>query len=172
MKTRFMLLGLLCAANLASADMIDKVHSRQSKLHAPDADWQADNLPLPDLATLQAQWIELAPPVTVKQRLFIDIGSLQLADDRSIRYALRQQSSSGIENISWEGLQCNERTQRSFAFADMLGKRWIESQRTDWRRLDGKNDAQQTIAQSLCSENSAPLTIDELRSNIKQSAKR
>jgi hypothetical protein len=171
-KTRFILLGLLCAANLALADMIDKVNARQSKLRAPDAAWQADSLPLPTLATLQPQWIELAPPVTVKQRLFIDSSSLQLAADRSIRYALRQVSSSGIDNISWDGLQCNERTQRSFAFADQVGQRWIESQRADWRRLDGNNDAQQTVAKSLCSENSAPLTVEELRDNLKRAAKR
>lgn len=172
MKTRFILLGLLCAANLALADMIDKASARTNKLRAPDEAWQASNLPLPDFASLQPHWLELDTPVTVKQRLFIDDSSLQLADDRSIRYALRQLSSSGIDNISWEGLQCNERTQRSFAFADIVGKRWIDSQRAAWRNLSGNNPTQQAIAKALCSENSAPLSLDELRSNLRRAAKR
>ena len=171
MKTRLIMLSLLAAANLAHADMLDKMHSRKPGRYVPETAWQEQALPLPGYPAA-AQWLELDAPVTVKPRLFIDSSSLLLAEDRTVRFALRQLSSSGIDNISLEGMHCGERTQRSFAFADTVGKRWITSSRTEWRRLDSNNATFQTVIKALCPEDAPPLSAEELANNLKQAAKR
>ncbi len=170
MKTRLIMLGLLCAANLAHADMLDKMNNRKGS-YQPETAWQEQVLPLPGYP-VTAQWVELDTPVTVKPRVFVDSNSLMLAEDRTVRFILRQLSSSGIDNISLEGMHCGERTQRSFAFADTTGQRWITSQRAEWRRLDGNNTLLQTVIKALCPEDAPPLNAEELAANLKQATKR
>jgi len=170
-KTRLIMLSLLAAANLAHADLAEKISNRKPNRYQPDTAWQEQALPLPGYP-VTAQWVELDAPVTVKPRIFIDSSSLVLAEDRTVRFALRQLSSSGIDNISLEGMHCGERTQRSFAFADTVGKRWIASSRVEWRRLDGNSALQQTVIKALCPEDAPPLNAEELANNLKQAAKR
>lgn len=171
MKTRLIMLGLLCAANLAHADILDKMNSRKLGRYQPETAWQEQVLPLPGYPA-SAQWIELDTPVNVKQRLFVDSNSLLLAEDRTVRFILRQQSSSGIDNISAEGMHCGERTQRSFAFADTTGQRWIASHRAEWRKLDNNNAVQRSVIKALCPEDAPPLNAEELAANLKQARKK
>lgn len=171
MKTRLTILSLLAAANLAHADMLDKVDNRKPGRYTPETAWQEQVLPLPGYPTA-AEWVELDVPVTVKPRVFIDSSSLLLAEDRTVRFILRRLSSSGIDNISVEGMHCGERTQRSFAFADTIGHRWIASSRAEWRKLDRNNDTLQAVSKALCPENTPPLHAEELANNLKQAAKR
>lgn len=163
MKTRFILLGLLCAANLAHADLSGKSRERQSNF-VDEGPWQEQLLPLPAFGAYD--WVELVKPVTVKNRLFVDRKTLLLADDRTVRLTFMQLSSSGIENISREGFHCGERTQRSYAYGDTVNHRWIESQRTEWRKLDRNNPAVSVLVQALCPENTPPLTAEELSGNL------
>ena len=110
MKTRFILLGLLCAANLAHADLSGKGRERKHN-YVDEGPWQEQALPVPAFGSWD--WVELDKPVTLKGQLFIDRQTLRLAEDRTVRFSLLQLSSSGIENISHEGVHCGERTQRS-----------------------------------------------------------
>jgi hypothetical protein len=79
-------------------------------------------------------WREIEMPGEVKQRVFIDAGSIQIGSDGVTRFSLRQLSSKGAENISREGAHCNERSLRSYGFADPEGKRWIESTKAKWQK--------------------------------------
>jgi len=166
-KTRFILLGLLCAANLAQADLSGKGRERQHN-YVDEGPWQEQILALPAFGKMD--WVELVKPVTVKSRLFIDRQTLQLADDRTVRLTLLQLSSGGIENISREGIHCGQRTQRSYAYGDTVHQRWIESQRTEWRKLDRNNEAMKVVTQALCPENTPPLNADELANNLRQAS--
>ena len=167
MKTRFILLGLLCAANLAHADLSGKGRDRQHNF-IDEGPWQEQVLPLPAFGKMD--WVELVRPVTVSSRLMIDRQTLQLADDRTIRLTLLQLSKSGIENISREGIHCGQRTQRSYAFGDTVNHRWIESQRNDWRKLDRNNEVMKVVTQALCPDNSPPLSAAELADNLRKAS--
>jgi hypothetical protein len=163
-KTRIILLGLALAANLAQADMFNKGRERNIGTFIDDGPWQEQVLPLP--AYGNADWVALDLPATIKNRLFIDRATLLLADDRTIRFTLRQLSQGGIENISYEGLHCGQRTVRSFAFGDTVNKRWIASARTDWRKLDGNSVTWKNVSQALCPDNTPPLNAEELQRNL------
>lgn len=171
MKTRLIMLGLLSAANLVHADILDKINSRKLGHYQPETAWQEQALPLPGYPAT-AQWVELDTPLNVKPRIFVDSNSLLLAEDRTVRFTLRQLSSGGIDNISAEGVHCGERTQRSFAFADTAGQRWITSYRAEWRKLDGNNTVQRSVIKALCPEDAPPLNAEELAANLKQAAKK
>ncbi len=163
MKTRFMLMAVLCAANLAHADLSGKGRDRQHNF-VDEGPWKEQVLPLP--AYGEMAWVELARPATMKSRLFIDRNTLLLAEDRTLRLTLLQLSSSGIENISREGIHCAQRTQRSYAFGDTVNRRWIESQRSEWRKLDRNNENIKLVTQALCPDNTPPLNAEELASNL------
>lgn len=168
MKTRFILLGLLCAANLAHADLSGKGRERKHN-YIGEGPWKEQELALPAFGAWD--WVELDKPVTIKGQLFIDRQTLRLADDRTVRFSLLQLSSSGIENISHEGVHCGERTQRSYAYGDSVNKRWIESKRTEWRKLDRNHLAMKTVVQALCPDNTPPLTAEELQANLAKASR-
>lgn len=163
MKTRLIMLGLLCAANLAHADLSGKGRERKHN-YIDEGPWQEQLLPLPAYGGMD--WVELEKPATLKGQLFIDSKTLLLADDRTVRFTLLQLSSGGIENISHEGVHCGERTQRSYAYGDSVNKRWIESMRKEWRKLDRNNLAMKTVVQAICPDNTPPLNAAELSGNL------
>jgi len=163
-KTRLIILGMLCAANLAHADLSGKGREKKTGNYVDEGPWQEQVLALPSYGGME--WVELVKPASLKGQLFIDSKTLLLADDRTIRFTLLQLSSGGIENISHEGVHCGERTQRSYAYGDSVNKRWFESIRKEWRKLDPNNLAMKTVIQALCPDNTPPLNATELSSNL------
>ena len=164
MKTRLIMLGLLCAANLAHADLSGKGREKKTGNYVDEGPWQEQVLPLPSYGGMD--WVELDKPATISSRLFIDRKTLLLATDRTVRFTLLQLSSGGIENISHEGVHCGERTVRSFAYGDTVNKRWIASNRGEWRKLDGNNQVMRTVVVALCPDHTPPLTSEELSLNL------
>ena len=56
--------------------------------------------------------------------------------------------------------------QRSYAFGDTVNRRWIESQRSEWRKLDRNNESIKLVTQALCPDNTPPLNAEELAGNL------
>jgi hypothetical protein len=65
--------------------------------------------------------------------VFIDPDSLYVGGDRVVRYTLVILSSSGVRNISYEGLHCGKREYRRYAYGS--GDAWFPIQASPWQRV-------------------------------------
>ena len=155
------------AANLALAGTLGKdrpVHNKQN-WYEEEAPWQEASVPLPEYPA-GFDWREIEMPGEVRQRVFIDAGSIQIGSDGVTRFTLRQLSGKGAENISREGVHCDERSLRSYGFADPAGKRWIESTRAKWQKASFGDPFRQTMLKNLCPDGLAARSSDALLANL------
>lgn len=120
---------------------------------------------------LQPQWLQLEMPVTIRPQIFVNTADLQLGPDQVIRFSLRQASKSGVENISREGLHCEQRNYRSYAFGDPVNKRWISSQNSQWRKLDVSDLLRRELVTILCPQGWTPATAAEVITNLQRAGK-
>jgi hypothetical protein len=96
-------------------------------------------------------WMELEvklPPVPKAQNLvsfevsaassnhfFIDTESISIGSDGVVRYTLVIKGAGGGENISYEGIRCETREQKYFAFG-RRGGGWSNARSSQWRRIE------------------------------------
>ncbi|HEX7385483.1 MAG TPA: CNP1-like family protein [Burkholderiaceae bacterium] len=67
-------------------------------------------------------------------RFFIDAAALSVSDDSVVRYTLVARSSSGVDNVSYEGMRCGGAgLARVYAYGQ--GGRW-SLQKSEWRDID------------------------------------
>ena len=98
---------------------------------------------------------------------FLAISTVLMRDLGGVtRFSLRQLSSKGAENISREGAHCNERSLRSYGFADTEGKRWIESTKAKWQKASFGDPFRQTMLKNLCPDGLAPRSAEALLANL------
>ncbi|MES9844777.1 MAG: CNP1-like family protein [Candidatus Sedimenticola sp. PURPLELP] len=70
-------------------------------------------------------------------RYFIDEKSLQVGEgDGVVRYALIIRSKSGAENVTFEGMRCNTKEYKSYAFGNGKGE-WRKPRKTRWMVFNG-----------------------------------
>jgi CNP1-like family len=65
--------------------------------------------------------------------VFIDPDSLSVGGDRVVRYTLVIVSSSGVRNISYEGLHCGKHEYRRYAYGS--GDTWFPIEAAPWQRV-------------------------------------
>lgn len=70
-----------------------------------------------------------------KNRFYIDSRSLSVDEDGVVRYTVVARMSTGIENVSYEGIRCDTAQWKSYAFG-RPDKTWAESRSDDWRRVE------------------------------------
>lgn len=68
------------------------------------------------------------------QSFGIDGKSLSVAKDGTVRYTLVATSSSGVKNISYEGIRCETYEKKLFAFGRSDGS-WSRSRRDGWDKI-------------------------------------
>jgi hypothetical protein len=66
-------------------------------------------------------------------RVFIDPDSLSVGGDQVVRYSLVIISSSGVRNISYEGMHCGKREYRRYAYGS--DDAWFPIEASPWQRL-------------------------------------
>ncbi len=67
-------------------------------------------------------------------RVFIDPDSLSVGGDQVVRYSLVIVSSSGVRNISYEGLHCGKREYRRYAYGS--DEAWFPIEASPWQRVN------------------------------------
>lgn len=67
----------------------------------------------------------------------IDGSSLSVAPDGVVRYVLVVQSASGVRNVSFEGIRCETREWRLYAFGRPDGS-WSKSRSNQWRPIENR----------------------------------
>ncbi len=68
-------------------------------------------------------------------RYYIDPQSIAVGSDGVVRYTLVIKGSGGGENVSYEGIRCEMREQKYYAFGRRDGT-WSDPRPGKWRRID------------------------------------
>jgi hypothetical protein len=90
-------------------------------------------------------------------RFLIDVDTLSIGKDGVVRYVLVVRSPRGAENVSFEGIRCATREQKSYAFGQRGS--WTRAQGALWRLIENRDINRQHIvlyADFLCSEGALP----------------
>lgn len=103
----------------------------------------------------------------------IDGKSLTIGADDVIRYTIVVRSSSGSDNISFEGLRCNQLTMKKYAYGsvDRNGqKKLVARNNLKWKpyRVSGVTGyADSLIKNYFCDHNGSTLKLHQIIQNIK-----
>ncbi len=68
-------------------------------------------------------------------RYYIDAASLSIGKDAVVRYTMVIDVAGGTRNISYEGMHCEETTQKYYAFGHPDGT-WSQARSGEWRSFD------------------------------------
>ena len=71
-------------------------------------------------------------------RFYIDPDSISVGNDGVVRYTVVVKSLSGAENISYEGIRCETREQKYYAFGRRDGT-WANARSDAWRYIEPKD---------------------------------
>jgi len=107
--------------------------ANEEKLAASERAAAANAVPTPPVQ--RGELIEFAVTGTSEFRFFVDASTLSVDNEGIVRYVLVARSSSGTENVSFEGMRCVTHEYRIYA----LGRdgAWV-GRPTDWRSMDVK----------------------------------
>lgn len=120
------------------------------------------------------RWIRFETTAVTKNRFFIDRESLQIADDRSIRYALIIESPNGVRNVSYEAMRCSTAEVRTYAYGTSEGK-WYALKTPQWQpiRADRMNGQHETLFERyFCEAASAARTAGDMIQLMQQKDRR
>ena len=102
---------------------------------------------------------------------FIDASTLSVGSDGIVRYVLVVRTSGGATNVSFEGINCKERTWKHYATGSSDGN-WVKSRatRVEWRPIENKpvNRHHASLSRDLfCPAGNAINTADEGRNALR-----
>jgi len=107
---------------------------------------QEAEVALPAYPVRRDGWIPFETTAVTKNRFFIDRESLQVTEERTIRYALIIESPSGVRNVSYEGMRCSSAETKTYAWGTSEGK-WYSAKDAQWQpiRVDRINGQHITL---------------------------
>jgi len=147
-------LSLLALHSYASGP--DYMRKNSTYVFEDDKPWQENDTVLPAFPT-QPDWVGFYVNNTFTNQAAIDAKSLTVDTDHVIRYVLQVKSPAGAENLSVEGLRCDGRQIKIYAFGDSVNHRWIKSLKADWKPLP---DALRGRLRTLFCNDGTPLNND------------
>ena len=105
-------------------------------------------------------------------QFLIDTKSLSIGQDGVIRYALVIVSSSGARNVSFEGLRCETREGRNYAFGRGDGT-WAKARSNQWQPIRGgsNNPHVELHASYFCADGTPLFTVDEILRRMRELSK-
>lgn len=113
----------------------------------PEAkEWKEVEVPLPAFPEKQNLIPFRVGAVTDKQ-FFVDGKSISVGSDEVIRFSLVIVSSSGAQNISFEGMRCATGERRFYAFGQSDGT-WSRARSSRWERIVGGSNRHHSVLYS------------------------
>lgn len=73
-----------------------------------------------------------------RHRFYIDARSLSVGEDEVVRYTLVVKTTGGATNVSFEGIRCDSRQQKLYAFGRADGS-WVRAHNPQWRRIEDQD---------------------------------
>ena len=188
---RLCLLPLALLASHAFAEIVTnqkdtKVNTRYIERNGQEVDpqFKEANIPLPAMPDASADWFPLYVSRDFPQRALIDLNSITLAPDDTIRYTLNVQSANGMDNLTSEALYCastsfslSDKEKRSsykvFGYGDTVNNRWITPRNAKWQPigaiLNTAEPVHAVLYRSFC-EDGTPGTREKLVARLKERA--
>lgn len=118
---------LAIAAGAGAQTRFDEEFDEQTK------PWQEIAVQLPPLPKAE----NLAPfyvSATASQTFAVDLASVSVGADNVVRYTMVTTSAEGARNISYEGIRCQSREKKLYAFGREDGS-WSRSRRDQWEGM-------------------------------------
>lgn len=119
----------------------------------------------------QENLLEFYVSAATTNRYFIDASTLAPGTDNIVRYVLVVKTSGGATNVSFEGINCRERSWKHYATGRSDGT-WVKSPalRAEWRPIENKpvNRHHAALSRELFCLDGAPIhTADEGRNALR-----
>lgn len=124
---RFVRLTLLVAL---SACTPSSPPNRASDDGFDDKPWEVQQALLPAHPN-QGNLVQIYVSPTTTFQFFVDTASISAGEDGPIRYIMIARSPSGAENLSYEGLRCETRERKLYAFGRSDGT-WSRARNPQW----------------------------------------
>ncbi|WP_028536724.1 CNP1-like family protein [Paludibacterium yongneupense] len=157
----------LASAAQASSDTM-KRFVNPNYVFEEDKVWEEASYELPAYPT-QANWVGFFVPLDQTFDYSIDANTLALGSDGVLRMTVRAVSKKGAVNLSYEGLRCDARTLRVYAFGDTINHRWIESRKSAWRRLTPDDTVRVRLRSDMCPDGQVPSSTERALELLKKS---
>ncbi|MDO4249270.1 MAG: CNP1-like family protein [Neisseria sp.] len=181
----FLLAGYAAAEN-SRTQKDTLVNTRYIERNGSEADkvFKEAEVPLPALPDASANWFSLYVNRDFPQRALIDLDSIALAPDGTIRYTLNLQSASGMDNLTTEALYCastsfsmSDKEKRSsykvYGYGDTVNKRWVKPRNPQWQPigavLNNSDPVRTVLYRSFC-EDGTPESREKLVERLKERA--
>ncbi len=113
--------------------------------HAQWAGWDYDNdREIRPWSELQAQipkypkdeeLIRFDAGAASAHRFYVDPSSISIGEDGVVRYILVIRTAGGASNVSFEGIRCESREQKTYAVGQRDGS-WTRARNPQWRRIE------------------------------------
>lgn len=144
MRTFMRGLGLCCAlASLAASaatgghyGLMGDVHEENTYSEGEATPWQELETEPPAYPRAEDLREIYVGPLTANTFL-IDASTLSVGNDGVVRYVLVVRTRGGTENVSFEGMRCNERSWRLYATGSRDGQ-WSKARISQWRPIENK----------------------------------
>jgi len=108
-------------------------------------DWQEEESKLPAYPQT-GNLIEFSVSALSSFRFFVDAESITAGADGIVRYTLVARSSSGTENVSFNGLRCSTGEHKLFANGRTSDQTWVTLRDGQWKALEPKAVTRQHYA--------------------------
>ncbi|MDF0606215.1 CNP1-like family protein [Neisseriaceae bacterium TC5R-5] len=158
MKASVLWVGVLLCVGVQSA--LAEPKSRRNLNFDEPAAWQEVEQPLPPYPS-KPDWVSVTTDNLQTNQYFVDAGSVSVGEDKVVRLVVRIVSPKGVENLSFEGIQCEEATYRAYAFGNSVDHTWIASTRVVWREINSDDKLRRQLRTLLCPGKRAPASVDE-----------
>jgi CNP1-like family len=105
-------------------------------------------------------------------RYFVDAASLSVGEDGVVRYTLVIRTAGGATNVSFEGIRCDGRSVRVYAFGH-VNSQWSRARNAGWREIqpreiNGYHFALHRDYFCWTSSRKAAHTLPQILTNLKQ----
>ena len=160
-----------------AADVWDKWGSHKQEYQEnegiEDYVWKEGSSQLPEYPQDSDLSAIMGPAAYRNYRYLIDIKTLVVGTDDVVRYSIVIRSSSGSDNVMFEGLRCSTHQVINYAYGytDMNNnKKFREKNNTNWKplRSDGVMGYSSILAMDyFCDHNGVTLKRHEIIQNIK-----
>jgi hypothetical protein len=105
-------------------------------------------------------------------RFLLDADTLSIGSDGVVRYVLVVRSPSGAENVSYEGIRCETRETKYYAFGQRNGS-WSPVKDAQWRYIEYREANRQhgvLFKDIVCAEAALPFTKQEIVRRLRYGA--
>lgn len=130
-KGRRMLAALMAAVGLMAMPLGAAAGDAEDDEEAKR--WVENEVQLPS-PPRQEDLIGFYVSATTDNHFFVDPTSLSVGNDGVVRYVLVVVSGAGARNVSFEGMRCDTRERRLYAFGRSDGT-WSKSRSSHWERV-------------------------------------